>query len=83
MTPRECVAALCQILGYSLEEMRSPARHRDIVAARWTLIAVLYEAGYGLSDIGRILDRHHTTILSALRRCGVWVPQNKQWGVQG
>lgn len=83
MTPREWINILPQAFGYTMDDLRGPSRKRDIIRARWTVIAMLYHAGAGLAEIGRIINRNHTTVLNALRRCGVWQPQNKQWGVGG
>jgi hypothetical protein len=40
-------------------------RSRQVVAARWLTMHMLYEAGYSLSDIGRCLSKDHSTVLHA------------------
>lgn len=67
--PQAIVQHRLQASRYSLEAVRSHEKwDRDLVALRRELIAQLDAAGYSPSQIGRVLNRDHTTILYQLGR---------------
>lgn len=57
-----------EISGYSVSVLRGPARDRPICMVRWAIMAILRARGLSLATIGRLLNRHHTSILSGLER---------------
>jgi hypothetical protein len=57
--------------GFTLPELRSTSRAADLVAARWAAAAAARsETEASLPQIGRLLNRDHSTILHALRKIG-------------
>lgn len=50
--------------------MRTSTRRKDVVAARWAFAEWARSEGYSLPVIGRAINKHHTTILHALRQVG-------------
>jgi hypothetical protein len=55
--------------GISLAELRSTSRSPRLVRARWAaMTAARSETDASLPQIGRILNRDHTTVLHGLRR---------------
>ena len=60
-----------------VEELLSPSRKHQVIAARFDAIVEVYqtcrigERRLSLPEIGRLFRRDHTSILSALRRRGV------------
>ena len=40
-------------------------KSQDVVNARWLVMHMLYQRGYSLSEIGRLLNRDHTTVMHA------------------
>lgn len=65
---RELLIATCEAFGYTYQELTGPVRSKMIVSARREFARVARERGYSLPEIGRALRRHHTTILSLLRK---------------
>jgi hypothetical protein len=58
--------------GFSLAELRSTSRSARLVRARWAAMAAARsETEASLPQLGRILNRDHTTVLHGLRRVGV------------
>ena len=53
--------------GTSWDEMKSPTRIASVVAARMALYRVLREHGWSYPSIGRLLNRDHTTVMSAIK----------------
>lgn len=53
--------------GYPPEEIRGPCRRRDLVKARREFAFWARQAGASLPEIGRCLNRHHTTVMHLLR----------------
>lgn len=50
--------------GITIRELKSPCRTKPIVHARWLAIYLLIELKkYSYSKTGRLLNRHHTTIM--------------------
>lgn len=71
MTPERFVAAACRRLGVSPARLRSPRRDTRAVDARCVVAKLLRDGGWGLSlpEIGRLLNRDHTTVINLLGRC--------------
>lgn len=69
MTPatRAAVAAASAAFGVPVERIASPSRKRAATRARWAVIAILTDAGYSLSHIGRELGRDDSTIRHGVR----------------
>lgn len=59
-TPERIMASVAQAYGIGL-----PSRRRDpyAVDAKQVVIALLTQAGLGVTAIGRALDLHHSTVL--------------------
>lgn len=56
-SPEEIV----RTLGYSLEELRSPSRFRQIVDQRRVVATLLNRLGHTYMSIGKFLNRDHVT----------------------
>jgi hypothetical protein len=72
MTPREknlaAVSAIAQQHGYTVRDILGPSRRKHLVHVRRLCILMLRRKGYSTSEIGRVLDRDHTTIVHALNK---------------
>ena len=40
-------------------------KSQEVVNARWLVMHMLYQRGYSLSEIGRLLNRDHSTVMHA------------------
>ena len=54
--------------GTSVEKIRSDSRRANVTAARQAAAWLLRQRGMSLTDIGRALNRDHTTVLYAVRK---------------
>lgn len=54
--------------GVNVDDLLGRARNPLLVRARDALCGSLHGSGVGYADIGRLLDRDHTTIMDAVRR---------------
>jgi chromosomal replication initiation ATPase DnaA len=62
-------AAVASEQGVSLTEIRSPGRSADLLRARQQIaVEARRVAGASLPEIGRVINRDHTTVLHCLRR---------------
>ena len=52
----------------SKEDILGHCRRPHIVRARWQVMRELRQRGWSLTAIGDAMNRHHTTVLHALRR---------------
>ena len=72
MTPREknlaAIDAIAQEHGYTVEDILGPSRLLRLVAVRRLCILMFREQGYSTNEIGRIMNRCHTTIVHALNK---------------
>ena len=72
MTPREKnlkdIAHLAEGYGYTVEDMLGRLRFKRVVAVRRLCILMLREKGYSTTEIGRIMNRDHSTIVHALNK---------------
>jgi len=58
----------CELAGISLKLARSPDRDRKTARKRWHVMAILREWGRSSPQIGRLLNRDHTTVLHGIAR---------------
>ena len=63
----QLVAMHADRLGYTLGTIRNDRRQRQLVRARWQIIALARNEGFSLPVIGRAMNRDHTSIIHALR----------------
>jgi chromosomal replication initiation ATPase DnaA len=72
MTPREKIHAaindIAEPHGYTVEDILGPSRLKHLVGVRRLCILMLREQGYSTNEIGRLMNRCHTTIVHALNK---------------
>lgn len=69
---RQVIIATANAAGYDLADLRLRSKRPDLVEARWHAAAAAYTRTEApVTEIARILGRHHTTVLNGLRRLGV------------
>jgi chromosomal replication initiation ATPase DnaA len=72
VTPREKnlaeVAAVAADYGYTLDDILGPRRTKHLVSVRLECIKTFRDRGLSTPQIGRILNRDHTTICHALNK---------------
>lgn len=72
MTPRERTHAEIGIIaeahGYTVEDILGPSRRKPLVSVRRLCVVMLRDRGYRTVEIGRIMNRSHTTISHALSK---------------
>jgi DNA-binding CsgD family transcriptional regulator len=56
--------------GHSLKALRGESHMPDLVAARRTIVSEAFAEGYSLSEIGRALNRDHSTIAYHVKHTG-------------
>lgn len=61
---------LCHAQGYDLATIRRDGRMHDHVRVRWLIAKQARAKGFSYPQIGRALNRDHTTIITAVRRAG-------------
>jgi chromosomal replication initiation ATPase DnaA len=62
------IAYACDIAGISVACCLGKGRHRDVARRRWHVMAILHERGWSSAEIGRRLNRDHSTVLHGLAR---------------
>lgn len=71
MTPRQAnlleIEAIAKAHCFTLEDILGPRKFKPLVAVRRKCIVMLREKGYSTTEIGRILNRDHSTICHALK----------------
>jgi len=72
MTPREKnlaeIDAIAELYGYTLEDILGKSKLKELVAVRRKCIVWLRGKGYSTTEIGRIMQRDHSTIVHALQK---------------
>ena len=72
MTPREKnlkdIEHLAEGYGYTVADILGPKRHRHLVSVRRLCALMLRDKGYSTTEIGRIMNRDHSTIVHALNK---------------
>lgn len=67
MSAAEALSLLCQERSIPLDVVIGPSRLREHVRLRWWCAKELASAGFGLSEIGRAMNKDHSTVLYGLR----------------
>lgn len=72
MTPRQAnmlqIEAIAKAHRFTLEDILGPRKFKPLVAVRRKCIVVLRQKGHTTTEIGRIMNRDHTTIVHALQK---------------
>lgn len=64
------------------QDILGRAKYDFILPARFALCKILYERGMSYSQIGRVLDRDHTTIMHAVRRAEYIMERDKSYAAK-
>lgn len=65
----EIVAQVAIAHGVFVGEVRGPSRDRRLVAARHEAMVQVYQTGkFSMPQVGSFFNRHHTSVLHAIRR---------------
>jgi chromosomal replication initiation ATPase DnaA len=57
-----------RVTGYSVADITGPRRDRPLAYTRFAIMDCLRAQGLSLPQIGRVVHRHHTTVLDGLRQ---------------
>lgn len=72
MTPREKnlrdINHLAEGYGYTVVDILGPKRSKHLVYVRNLCVFMLRDKGYSTTEIGRIMNRDHSTIVHALNK---------------
>ena len=72
MTPRQKthagIAEIAEAHGYTVEDILGPSRRKKLVAVRLWCVLMLRNKGHSTTEIGRLMNRCHTTICHALNK---------------
>ncbi len=71
MTPREKnladIREIAESYGYTAEDILGKSRYKRLVMVRRQCVGMLRAKGYSTTEIGRILNRDHSTIVVSLQ----------------
>lgn len=72
--PHHIIGTMARDFGVTVAEITGPRRGGKVLKARHAVIVAVYQARPDLTlpALGRMFNRDHTTILSALRKAGVY-----------
>ncbi|MBV9603053.1 MAG: chromosomal replication initiator protein DnaA [Chloroflexi bacterium] len=69
VTPTAILLAVARFYGINADELKGKSRHKQVVRPRQIAMFLLHEdAHLSTPDIGRLLNRDHTTVLHALKQ---------------
>lgn len=67
-TPEELIKRACEKVGCKRDTMLGQSRRRRIAWPRQDLMLALYEIGLSYPEIGKLMGRHHTTVMDGAER---------------
>ena len=71
MTPRQAnllqIEAIAKVYGYTVDDILGKSKLKALVAVRRQCVNMLHEKGYSTTEIGRIMNRDHSTIVHSLQ----------------
>lgn len=59
------------LTGVSAADLKGPCRDRKLCVIRWAIMLALHRRGLQANAIARLLNRHHSTVLSGLRNAAI------------
>jgi chromosomal replication initiator protein len=72
MTPKQknlaAIEEIAQEHGFTAEDILGKSRFRMLVKVRRKCVVMLREKGYSTTEIGRIMNRDHSTIVTSLQK---------------
>ena len=72
MTPRQSnmmeMEAIAKEYDYTVEDVLGKSKLKALVAVRRKCVVMLRSKGYSTTEIGRIMQRDHSTIVHALQK---------------
>lgn len=72
MTPKErthaAINEIAEAHGYTVEDILGPSRLKHLVSVRRLCVLMFRERGHSTIEIGRSMNRCHTTIVHALNK---------------
>jgi len=72
ITPRQKnlndIAEIAEEHGYTIHDILGPSRLMHLVSVRRKCMVMLREKGYSTTEIGRIMNRDHTTVVHSLKK---------------
>jgi chromosomal replication initiation ATPase DnaA len=75
MTPKEKnladIGEIAYKYGYTAEDILGKSRYKRLVMVRRECVGMLRAKGYSTTEIGRIMDRNHSTIVHSLQTLAV------------
>jgi chromosomal replication initiation ATPase DnaA len=77
MTDLELLNMYCVYLGVGINELLSRKREMRLVKARASIVICLRDAGWKYQQIGRLLNRHHTSIMNLDYKFRNYLKDNK------
>jgi chromosomal replication initiator protein len=79
ISPEEIISLVCKNLNVSFEQLSGPRGRTDIVVSRYILCHFLYKYTImNKSDIGKKLNRDHTTIMYGLKEVQAWIETDEK-----
>lgn len=63
----EIVVATCSVTGHTVRAIRSDCRKRPLVIVRRKISLAARDAGFSFPQIGRALNRDHSTIIHSVK----------------
>ena len=72
MTPKQAnlieIEAIAKKYGFTAEDILGKKRYKMLVKVRRKCVVMLREKGYSTTEIGRIMQRDHSTIVHSLQK---------------
>lgn len=76
---KDIITLAARIWGISRDDIIGPARNRRFVHPRHAVYLIAREHEHSFSQIGRVVNRDHTTIIHGERTCGVWMEHSPEY----
>jgi chromosomal replication initiator protein len=62
------IEAIAKLYDYTVEDVLGKSKLKALVAVRRKCVVMLRDKGYSTTEIGRIMNRDHSTICHALQK---------------
>jgi len=67
-TAQRIIMDIARERGFTISDIKSPRREYKLVRARFEIMAALKASGLSFPQVGRLLNRDHSTVMHGVRK---------------
>lgn len=80
LSPNRLMTDICRVFGVTQQQIMGGRRTEEIAIPRHFYVGMLIRSGYGYSELGRLMNRDHGTMINSRTRMEQTIETNdRKW----